>query len=103
MIPLFVAMGIATYLPRALPLVILRRVKLNGRIVRWLGFVPACLLSALAAQAILITDGKLDIAPTNLDMFGAAIALGVAIRTRSLMATVVVGVLATFILRTLFG
>jgi len=84
---LILACALVTALPRVLPLVVLSRLRLRPWLADWLGYVPIAVLSALLAL-------ELHAAPT------AAIlpALAVAWFTRSLIATVAVGVAAFWLL-----
>lgn len=99
MLALFLGMALVTYLPRMLPLVVLSRFELPPVLLRWLSFVPVSVLAALLAKELLLSNGRLALPPANLFLLAAIPAFIVAARTRSLMGTVVTGILATALLR----
>ncbi len=99
MLWLFVGMAVVTYIPRMLPLVILSRFHLPPLVLRWLGFVPVTVLSALLARELLVSGGQLALPPSHPHLIAALPAFVVAVRTRSLMGTVVTGMAAMALLR----
>ncbi len=100
---IIVGAGLVTVVPRVMPLVLLSRVSLPERVVRWLGYVPIAVLAALLAQAVALPDGHLALPPRNLAVLAVIPALLVAVRTRSLIGTVVSGVAAMTLLRWVLG
>ena len=90
---ILLGMGIVTYVPRWLPLVLLSNRRLPEWFEQWLDLIPAAILSALILP-ILITTGE----PRHLDLLRPELLVAVptllfAVRTRSLAGTVVVGML----------
>jgi len=98
-----VGSGLVTVIPRVIPLALLSRTTLPGWAIRWLGYVPIAVLAALLAQSVARPDGHLALPPDNLALLAAIPALLVAARTRSLLGTVVTGVVAMALLRALAG
>ena len=84
---LILACALVTALPRVLPLVVLSRLRLPGALVQWLGYVPVAVLSALLALELYAAPSPAILA-----------AFVVAWFTRSLLATVAVGVAAFWLL-----
>ncbi len=95
--------ALVTVIPRVLPLALLSRIEIPARAVRWLGHVPVAVLAALLAQSVLLADGRLDLSISNLPLFAIVPTLLVALRTRSLVGTVLTGVAAMALLRLLLG
>ncbi|MEE4604061.1 MAG: AzlD domain-containing protein [Desulfobacteraceae bacterium] len=96
---MIVGMGIVTYLPRWLPLILLSRRQLPEWLVDWLDFIPVAILSALLAP-LLLTSGPvphLDIG--RAELFAALPTFGVAFLTRSLGGTVLAGMLAFWLIQ----
>lgn len=87
---LVLACALVTAVPRVLPLVVLSRLRLPGWLVDWLGYVPVAVLSALLTLELLSVPGA--------GLAAIALALVVAWVTRSLLATVAVGVAAFWLL-----
>lgn len=98
---LFVGMALVTYLPRMLPLVVLSKFQLPPVLLRWLSFVPVAVLSALLAKELLVADGKLAVSAAHPQLLAAIPAFVVAAWTRSLMGTVVAGIVTMALLRIL--
>lgn len=98
---LFILLGAAilTFLPRVIPLMILSRFELPEWIERWLSFVPIAVMAALIGQELFLHDGKWIPLGSNLNLLAAIPAFIVAIKTRSLLLTVVTGVLSLMFLR----
>ena len=99
---LFVGMALVTYLPRMLPVVVLSRFRLPPWLLRWLGFVPVSVLSALLARELLFgagSGGALALPPAQPQLLAAIPAFLAAVYMRSLMGTVVVGIVAMALLR----
>lgn len=86
-------MAVVTYVPRWLPLFALSGRRLPRWLVEWLDLIPAALLAALLAPALLVesTGPALDFGRSE---FLVAVPTFVfALKTRSLGGTVVVGML----------
>ena len=88
---LLFGMGLVTYLPRMLPMVLLAHRQLPKWSIDWLGFIPVAILSALIAPGLLIDSGRQSLDFGQLDFLVAVPTLLFAAKTRSLGATVVFG------------
>jgi branched chain amino acid efflux pump len=95
--------ALVTVLPRVLPLVLLSRINIPDRAARWLGHVPVAVLAALLTQSVLLASGRPDLSPRNLSLIAIIPTMVVALRTRSLVGTVLTGVAAMALLRLLLG
>jgi branched-subunit amino acid transport protein len=84
---LVLACALVTAVPRVLPLVVLSRLRLAQWVVDWLGYVPIAVLAAL-----------LTLEATAVPSPAIVVALAVAWFTRSLLATVAVGVAVFWLL-----
>jgi branched-subunit amino acid transport protein len=92
-----VGMGIVTYVPRLLPLLVL-----SGRngaqdalppwVARWLGYVPVAVLAAMLLPSLLVVEGRALLAWDNLYLWAALPTAWIAWKTRSLVGAVLVGV-----------
>ncbi|RJX40573.1 AzlD domain-containing protein [Paenibacillus pinisoli] len=98
---LFILLGAAilTFLPRVIPLMILSRFELPEWAERWLSFVPIAVMAALIGQELFLHNGEWIPIGSNLNLLAAIPAFIVAIQTRSLLLTVVTGVLSLMLLR----
>ncbi len=94
-------MGFVTYIPRLLPAWILRGKKLHPFIEAWLKYVPVAVLAALLLPSLFVADGKLNLVWSNLYLWAALPAGLVAWKTKSMFATILVGMAIVAIARLL--
>lgn len=99
---LLAGMAAVTYLPRWLPLALLAGRRLPPWLTEWLELVPAAILGALLAPAILATAEPRRIDLVRPEFIAAFPALFVAIKTRSLAGTVVTGMLSFWLAKSWF-
>ena len=93
-----IAMGLATYLIRVGPFLMFARWELPASWQRGLQFVPAAVLAAIIVPEVLVPAGQLQLAPTNPRLLAALIALFVTWRWQNAILTVVVGMVALWLL-----
>jgi branched-subunit amino acid transport protein len=94
---LVLACAMVTVLPRVLPLVLLSRFALPAWLRTWLAYVPPAVLAALLAIEVVLVDGQ-PAFEGNPALLAIAPALAAATLTRSLIATVLAGVGAFWLL-----
>lgn len=98
---LILGCAIITWIPRILPFAFMKKVKLPTIVLRWLAYIPICILSALVISNLFVK--KNSYVTINLPVFFAAIpTLIVAVWTKSLSLTVIVGVATMAIIQFLF-
>ncbi|MEZ4483401.1 MAG: AzlD domain-containing protein [Syntrophotaleaceae bacterium] len=90
---LFAGMGLATYLPRALPLLYLANKKMPQWLIDWLELIPVSILSTLLAPSLFVNRATRHFAFGKLELLVALPTLLFALKTRSLGGTVLVGML----------
>ena len=88
---LIAGMGLVTYLPRWAPVFFLTRKPMPGWLVRWLDLIPAAILSALLAPALIVSGEPRSLDFTRPDLLVAVPSFLFALKTRSLGGTVVFG------------
>ncbi len=96
---LLVVLGMAmvTYIPRMLPMVLLKNLRLQPRVKRFLSFIPFAALGALIFPEILYST---DSVPSSL--VGAFFALGVALCSKNLILIVLSGIFGSFFYQLFF-
>jgi branched-subunit amino acid transport protein len=94
--------ALVTFVPRVLPIAVLSRVELPEWAMRWLSYVPIAVMAALVGQELLMPNGKLESLQNNLELIAALPAFIIAILTRSLLGTVLVGIISIMVLRFVF-
>jgi branched-subunit amino acid transport protein len=100
---LVVGMGLVTFIPRWLPLALLARRRLPTWFVEWLDLIPAAILSALLAPALVTNESSRHLDLFRSELWVAVPTLLVALKTKSLGATVLAGMLLFWIVGLLTG
>lgn len=95
--------AIVTFIPRVLPLMLLSRIQLPEWGMRWLNYVPIAVMAALVGQELFMRDGKISFSANIIEILAALPTVFIAIKTRSLLATVVTGILSFMVLRYLLS
>lgn len=94
-------MGLLTYGLRLTPIILLGRVEIPRVVERTLRFVPPAVLSALILPALLRPAGVLDLSLGNVRLIAGGLAALVAWRTRNILLTIAIGLVAMWMLRAL--
>lgn len=98
---LILGCAVVTWIPRIVPFALVKNVTMPTVVLRWLAYIPVCILSALVIESFINKEGRL----VTLDVLSLAAFLPtllVAVWTKSLSKTVVVGVLTMAALRYFF-
>jgi len=98
---IIIGMSIVTQLPRIVPLVVLSKLNLPPLLLKWLRYIPAAVLAALLFPALLMPDGVLLLSLENKTLLASIPCIAVAVKTRNLFLTVIVGISAMFLLQLL--
>ncbi len=93
----FAGMALVTYLTRFAMMPLLSG-QLPRPVLRWLQLVPVAILSALIAPAVLLVERQLTL---GLQIPAALVGVVAAWRTRSVLWTIVTGMLAYWVLSAL--
>lgn len=93
--------ALVTFLERASFILIFSKWEMPDWFKRALRYVPAAVFPALITPLFLRTDGALDLAVGNLKIWAGLVALLVAWRTKHLLATIVAGMVALWLLQLL--
>ncbi|OME96905.1 MULTISPECIES: AzlD domain-containing protein [Paenibacillus] len=99
---LIIGCAVVTLIPRVLPLMVLSKLRIPEMMIRWLNHVPIAVMGALLAQELLLSDGRVDPGGHTLELIAAVPAFLTAFLTKSLFATVIVGILTLVGLRLFF-
>lgn len=101
MLLLIAACAAVTILPRVLPFLIIRNLKLPVLALRWLSYIPICILTALVISNVLEENGPLSVDWQVIVIMIPTILF--ALWTKSLLFTVVFGVVLMAALRFFIG
>lgn len=95
---IIIGCALVTWIPRILPFAFVRNMKLPDVVLRWLSYIPVCILSALVIEQIFHQGDT--IVTIDWEVFLAFIpTLLVAIFSKSLLWTVVIGVITMAVVR----
>jgi len=100
------AMGVVTYLPRLLPILILRRGRghvTSPLIEAWLRHIPVAVLAAMLLPSLVVAEGRISLTLDNLYPLAAIPTLWVAWKTRSLFGSILTGMGVVAVGRLLLG
>ncbi len=87
-----VGISLVTYLPRIAPALLFAGRELPPIVERWLKFVPTAVFGALIFSDVFIGgDGGLNFALKNINLLTSLVVLPVAVRTKSLAWSIIVG------------
>jgi len=96
---LLICMGLVTYTIRLSLIVLIGRINLPP-IIQWaLCLVPPAVLSAIIFPELLMPKGMLDLSFGNLRLHAGTLAAVVAWRTRNVLLTIGVGMVALWVLQ----
>lgn len=95
--------AIVTWIPRIFPFLLSKKIDFPKWVIDFLSYLPICILTALLFQSILEVQEKGFPHLKTLEAISCLPTLLVAIRTKDLMKTVIVGVITTALLRLILG
>ncbi|HEY4600486.1 MAG TPA: AzlD domain-containing protein [Cerasibacillus sp.] len=99
---IIIGSGLVTWLPRIIPFLFVKNIQLPKVILKWLTFVPVCILSALVFTN-LFEQGDSRAVTFNLPYVFAFIpTVLIAVWTKSLFLTVALGVVSMAVIRFIF-
>ncbi|GMK39383.1 branched-chain amino acid ABC transporter [Paenibacillus sp. CCS19] len=96
---IIIGCSLVTLIPRVLPLMVLSRLQLPDWALRWLNYVPITVMAALVGQELFMDNGELAPIANNAELLASLPTFLMAILTRSLLGTVVVGIISIMVLR----
>lgn len=99
---LIVGCAVVTWIPRILPFIFVKNIQLPDVVLRWLQYIPVCILSALVFES-LFYGGETFVVPHWPSVAAFIPTLIVALITKSLSWTVIVGVISMAIIRFVMG
>lgn len=92
-LPLILGMAMVTYIPRLIPLVVLKNMGSNKRFLSFLTFIPYTSLSILIIRGVLTSSDSMRV-PTIIGIITAGV---IAYIQDRLILSVLAGILAAFI------
>lgn len=99
---MIVGMLFVTFIPRFFPLMFLSNKNLPDKVIKWLSFIPAAVLSALLAPSILLKNGGIYLSLENTALLAFVPTLVLAYKTRNIFYTVSGGLVFYLLLDFIF-
>jgi len=99
---LIAGMTLVTFIPRYGVLAVLGRLEMPKPIFRALRYVPVTVLSAIIFPDLLLKNGSLNLAFNNSFLAAGIISVIVSWRTKNLLLTIVLGMVALWVWRAVF-
>jgi branched-subunit amino acid transport protein len=99
---LVIGCALVTWIPRILPFIFVKNMSLPDVVLRWLAYIPVCILSALVLEGMFHKMGSFVTLDVE-NVLAFIPTLLVAVLTKSLSKTVIVGVLTMAFLRFMMG
>jgi branched-subunit amino acid transport protein len=100
-LPALALAGLVTFATRLSFIALLGRVEVPPLLTRALRFVPAAVLSAIIFPELLVRDGAVDLSLGNARLLAGLLAAAVALRTRSVVLTMLGGMASLWALQAL--
>jgi branched-subunit amino acid transport protein len=98
---IIIAMALATYLTKGTLMFLGGKRELPNRVRQWLGYMPLAIIASLIAPSFFIREGQFVKTLINPYLWAGLIAAAVAYWRENLLLTMVVGVAALLVFRTL--
>lgn len=99
---IIIGAAMVTFIPRVLPLVVLNRIRIPDWGMRWLNYVPIAVMASLVGQELFMNNGELSPLRSNIELLAALPTFLTAVISRSLLGTVVIGIISIMVLRYIF-
>lgn len=93
--------SLVTAIPRMLPFLVMRNLQISEPILKWLSYIPLCIFSALIIESFM-TNGAEGFQIHWLELVAVTATLIISLITRSLLWTVILGVVIMALLRLIF-
>lgn len=90
---MIIGVSLVSLLPRILPVALFSRFVFPEPLKQWLSFVAPAVLGGLTALSVLAPEGKIDISLHNRYIWVFVPTLLVAVKTKSLFYTLLVGII----------
>ncbi|MEI5908870.1 AzlD domain-containing protein [Bacillus spongiae] len=93
--------AIVTFIPRVIPFIFVRNIDLPDVVSKWLSFIPICIFTGLIISSFIIEDGPFLSINWSI-LFAIIPTLIIALWTKSLSVTVLVGIICMASIRYFF-
>ncbi|MFT8319642.1 MAG: AzlD domain-containing protein [Bacillus sp. (in: firmicutes)] len=91
---------LVTIIPRILPFILVRNFSIPALVEKWLSYIPICIFTGLIVESFLTTDANGFQLNWNY-LLAAVPTFIIAVKTKSLLTTVLIGVFCMALIRLL--
>lgn len=96
---LIIGMAIVTYVPRFLPMLLLSKKEISPSFSKWMSYIPVSIFASLVASDIFFWETDFNIDPlANLKLIPTFLVLIVAVKTKSLLWSMITGITSMTVL-----
>jgi branched-subunit amino acid transport protein len=100
---MIIGVSIVSLTPRIFPVAFFSRYEFPAVVKEWLSFVAPAVLGGLTAISVLAPQGKIDVSVQNIYMWAFLPTIAVAVKTKNLFITLLVGIGSMAFLYNFFG
>lgn len=91
---MIIGVSLVSLLPRILPVAVFSKYEFPDKLKLWLSYVAPAVLGALAALSVVAPHGSIELSVSNIYLWAFIPTLLVAIKSRSLFYTLLVGIVS---------
>ena len=96
---MFIIIGVGNFVLRYSFFYLFGKIDISPMMVRVLSYIPPTALAAIVVPAVFTTNSNRDISPENLQIWAAAVAFIVSYYTRSMLLTILAGMVTLILLK----
>lgn len=103
MLIIIVLCGVVTWLTRIIPFILITKIKLSERVIKWLSFIPITLFTALIIDGLIEQQEGVMGYTINVPFLITMLpTIAIAVLSRSLTITILSGIIIMAVLRWVF-
>ena len=96
-------MGLLTYLVRLVPFLVIRRIQLRRVVEDWITYLGEGVLVSLLLPYLLLKGENFDVSMGNVKILSSLFCVIIALKTNSLILTIIGGILCLIIANRILG
>lgn len=96
---LIISMALVTFIPRFFPMILLAKREISPAFSRWMSYIPVSIFAALVASDIFFWEDGFNLnILDNIKLLPSAVVLFIAYKTKSLLWSMVTGIIGIALL-----
>ncbi len=97
-IEIIIAIGLVTYLVRLAPFLVIRAIRLPESVIKWIHYLGEGIIVSLLIPFLLLEGDKVNISLGNIKIISSLFCILVALLTKSMICTILIGIVITIVL-----